>query len=96
MPSPSAFVAIIGHQPTSVLDLLKDGSSHGSTKEPDTDAAEVARRACFVATPPQGENDGGAKNSPNQEEEDQCQCQAWMLTHEEALRQQQEELNAQV
>jgi hypothetical protein len=30
--SSSTLVAVISHQPTSVLDLLKDDSSHGSTR----------------------------------------------------------------
>jgi hypothetical protein len=36
--SPSTFMAIIDHQPTSILDLLKDDSSHGSMEEPNIDA----------------------------------------------------------
>lgn len=50
--SPSTPVAVIGHQPTSVLDPIEEDSSHYSTK-PNSDTNEVAERACFVATLPQ-------------------------------------------
>lgn len=50
--TPSTLVAMVGHQPTSVLDVLEDDSSHGSTSGPDDDAAEAIGRTCFVATPP--------------------------------------------
>jgi hypothetical protein len=58
----SLFLAIINHQPTYVLDLLEDDSSHNSTKEPDSDAAKAVGRACFVATPPEKENGRVTRN----------------------------------
>jgi hypothetical protein len=66
--SPSTLVAVIGHQPTSVLNLIEEDSSHSST-ESNFDANEVAERACFVATRPRNNNGGGDEESPNQEEE---------------------------
>lgn len=41
--SSSTVVAIISHQPTSVLDLLEDDSSHGSTKANFDDDEELER-----------------------------------------------------
>jgi hypothetical protein len=49
--SSSILVAVISHQPTSVLDLLQDDSRHGSIGA-NSDADEVSKRACFIATPP--------------------------------------------
>jgi hypothetical protein len=72
----STLVAVIGHQPTYILDLIKEDSSHGLTK-PDFDVNEVAERACFMATPPWNDNGGGDEESPNREEE--CQHQACIL-----------------
>jgi hypothetical protein len=66
--SSSTLVAIFVQQPISVLDLLDDDSSHGSTGA-NSDADEVLERACFMATPPQNDNGGGYKVSPNLEEE---------------------------
>jgi hypothetical protein len=47
--TPSTLVAIIGHQPTSVLDLPEVDSSHGST-EANSNTDEAPERSCFVAT----------------------------------------------
>jgi hypothetical protein len=66
--SPSTLVAIVGRQPTSVLNLLEDDSSHTWT-EPNSNSDEVTRRACFMAMPPRNDNGGEDKESPNQEEE---------------------------
>jgi hypothetical protein len=71
--SSSTLVAVISHQPTYVLDLIEEDSSHGST-ESDSDADDVAERVCFVATLPQNGNGGGDEESPNQEEEYQHKC----------------------
>jgi hypothetical protein len=60
--SPSTFVAIISHQPTSVIDLLEDDSSHDSTEQPDSNVAEVVERAYFVAT--LNENGGEYEEPP--------------------------------
>jgi hypothetical protein len=64
----STLVAVINHRPTSVLDLVKDVSSHGLTGA-NFNAEEAPERACFVATPPPNDNGGGDKEVPNQEEE---------------------------
>ncbi|KAJ1289641.1 hypothetical protein BS78_02G180300 [Paspalum vaginatum] len=50
-PRPSALVAIAGHLPTSVLDLLEGVSSSGSTSDPDRGVSVMVGRACLVATP---------------------------------------------
>jgi hypothetical protein len=60
--SPSTFVAIIGHQPTSVINILEDDSSHDSTEEPDSDVAEAVERAYSVAT--LNENGGEDEEPP--------------------------------
>lgn len=60
--SPSTFVAIAGHQPTSIIDLLEDDSSHDSTEEPDSDVAEAVERAYFVVT--LNENGGEDEEPP--------------------------------
>jgi hypothetical protein len=46
--TPSTLVAMIGHQPTSVLDLLEDDSCHGSTSEPDDDASKTVGQICVM------------------------------------------------
>ena len=69
-------MVVIGHQPTNILDLLEDHSSHGSTGL-SFDADEAVERACFMATPPWNDNGGGDEESPNREEE--CQHQACIL-----------------
>lgn len=61
--SPSMFVAIIGHQPNSILVLLEDDSIHSSIEEPDSNATEAIERACFVAT--RNKNDEGVRTPPN-------------------------------
>jgi hypothetical protein len=66
-------VAIISHQPTSILILLEDKSGHDLIEEPDTDADKAMGRACFVATPPRNMNGGVDVEPPNQEEEYQLQ-----------------------
>jgi hypothetical protein len=86
-------VVVVGREPASILDLLKDDSSNASM-EPSLDSDEAQERACFVATPQRGDNGGGDLEGPNQEEENQCQ--ACILTCEAALRQQEEELDALV
>jgi hypothetical protein len=48
---PSTFVVVIGHQPTSVLNLLEDDSSHSSI-DPNPDANKAVGMASFVTTPP--------------------------------------------
>jgi hypothetical protein len=50
--TPSTLMAMIGHQPTSVLDLLEDDSSHGSTSEPDDDASKTVGWICVMAMLP--------------------------------------------
>lgn len=80
--SSSTLVAIIVHQPTSVLDLLEDDSSHGST-EANSDADEALERACFMATPSRNDNGRGDKVSPNPEEE--YKRQACILAREASL-----------
>jgi hypothetical protein len=70
--SPSTLVVVSSHQPTFVLNLIKEHSSHSSI-EPDSDADEMAERACFVATPPHNDNGGGDEDSLNQEKKYQCQ-----------------------
>lgn len=77
----SAVVAVIGHQPTSVLDLLEDDSSHGLTRAI-SDAEEATERDCFVAMSLPNDNGGGNKEAPNQEEEHQRQRQALKNTDE--------------
>jgi hypothetical protein len=62
--SPSTLVVVISHQPTSILNLIEEYSSHDSI-EPDSDTDEVAERVCFMATPPQKDNGGGDEDSPN-------------------------------
>ena len=62
--SSSTLVAVISHQPTYVLDLIEEDSSHGST-ESDSDADDVAERVCFVATLPQNGNGGGLGGLPH-------------------------------
>jgi hypothetical protein len=69
---PSAMVPVIGRQPASILDLLEDDLRSAST-EPSLDSDEAQERACFVATPPRGDNEGGDLGSPIQEEEYQRQ-----------------------
>jgi hypothetical protein len=80
----STLVAVINRQPTSVLDLLEDDSSHGSTGA-NFDVEEAPKRACFMATPPPNDNGGGDKEAPNQEEEYQRQHQACILVCEASL-----------
>jgi hypothetical protein len=80
--------------PTFVLDLLEDGSSHGSTGA-NSDAYEAPKMACFVATPPRNKNGRGDDEPPIQEEY-QRQRQGRILARENALRQQQEELHVLV
>lgn len=67
-------MAVIGHQPTPVLDLLEDDSSHGLTGAI-SDVEEATERDCFLAMPPPNDNDKGNKEAPNQEEHLR-QCQA--------------------
>jgi hypothetical protein len=62
--SPSTSEAIIGHQPTSVLDLLEDDLNHNSIKL-NFDVVEVVGRACFMATPPHKDNCGGTMKRPD-------------------------------
>lgn len=83
---------VIDHQPTSVLDLLEDDSSHNSIGA-NFDTEEASERAYFVATPPPNDNGRGDKEAPNLEEEYLHQRQARLLAHKASLRQQQEELN---
>jgi hypothetical protein len=66
--SPSTFVAVIGHQPISVLDLLEDDSSHDSTKDPTLKSTRqwegpVSWRHCRRTRMT------GGMEPPNQEEE---------------------------
>jgi hypothetical protein len=77
----STLVPVVGHRPTSVLVLLEDDSSRGSTWA-NSDLEEAPERACFVATPLLNDNGSKDKETPNQEEEYQCQCQAHILAHE--------------
>jgi hypothetical protein len=79
----STLVAVINRQPTSVLDLLEDDSSHGSTGA-NSDAEEAPKRACFMVTPPLNDNGGWDKEDPNQEEY-QRQHQACILVCEASL-----------
>jgi hypothetical protein len=60
---PSTLVVVISHHPVSVLDLLEDHSSHDSI-ETNSGADEAPKRACFVATPSQNDDDRGVMNPP--------------------------------
>jgi hypothetical protein len=60
--------AVVDRQPTSILGLLEDDSSHGSTRV-NSDAEEALERACFVAMAPLYKNGRRDKEAPNQEEE---------------------------
>lgn len=66
--SSSPLVAVISHQPTSILDLLEDDLSHGSTRA-NSDANEASGKACFMATLSRNNNGRGHEEAPNQEEE---------------------------
>lgn len=61
-------MTVIGHQPTSILGLLEDDSSHNMNGA-NFGANEVLERVCFVAMSPLNENGRGGKEAPNQEEE---------------------------
>lgn len=87
---------MIGHPPTSILDLIEDDLSHRSTLGPDDDAAKAAWQICFMAMLPRDDDDAGDE-AANQEEEYQRLCQAHILACEElSLQRQQEELDALV
>jgi hypothetical protein len=92
--SPSILVAVIGHQPTSILDLFEDDLSHGSTGA-NSDADEAPERACFMATPPRNDNGRGTTSPPTRRKNINAN-QARILAPETALRQQQGELDVHV
>lgn len=70
--TPLTIMAMIGHQPTPVLNLLEDDLSHRSTLGPDDDAAKAVWQTCFVAMLPRDDDDAGDEEATNQEEEYQC------------------------